>query len=82
MGFHPSGLHAQVGKSWTLVMTASQNVPSGGHPTSKAGHSERHRVMSFPLLISKLRSWPLALTSLKLLVRRDRGVLWVLPILY
>ena len=63
------------------MMTGRQNVPLGGHPTLREGHSERHRVISFLFLMSIPRSWPLALTSLKLLVRRDRGVLWVLPIL-
>ena len=49
-------------------------VPSGGHPTWKAGHSAEQKIINLLFLTSKDKLWALALTSKNWSVMRESGV--------
>ena len=49
----------------TSKIRVKSKVPSGGHPTSKAGHLEMQKVCQGPFLISTEILWALDLTSVQ-----------------
>jgi hypothetical protein len=64
----------------TSKIRVKSKVPSGGHPTSKAGHLEMQKVCQGPFLISTERLWALDLTSVQWSKVKLRGVVIVCPI--
>jgi hypothetical protein len=65
----------------TSKIRVKSKVPSGGHPTSNASHSEVQKVYQGLFLIFTERLWALYLTSVQWSKVKLRGVVTVCPII-